>query len=79
MLVLKYAISLAKLKPIVRDSKNGRTVVTLEKNKEVEYEISFEDAKIAKTFRDTVVKQAALFKAEDKAKVRSSLREFSEM
>ena len=65
----KYAISLSKLKPIVRDSKNGRTVVTLEKNKEVEYEISFEDAKIAKTFRDSIVKQAAISRAEDKAKV----------
>ena len=54
-------------------------MVTLEKNKEVEYEISFEDAKIAKIFRDAVVKQAAVFKAEDKAKVRFNLRKFGEM
>ena len=72
----KYAISLTKLKPMVRDggtnSDGGRmTVVTLEtKKQEVEYEITFDDATAAKQFRDAVAKQAALGKAEFVAKVR---------
>ena len=65
----KYAISLTKMKPVVRDSGNGRVVVTLETTREIEYEISFDDAATAKTFRDAVAKQATLGKAEHAAKV----------
>ena len=73
----KYAISLTKLKPMVRDGGTDpegggrKTVVTLEtKKQEVEYEITFDDAVTAKQFRDAVAKQAALGKAEFVAKVR---------
>ena len=59
----RYAIALTSLKAVVRDSKPGLTVVTLEtKQGDVGYELWFEDMLHAKKFRDVVAEKAKLSK-----------------
>ena len=66
----KYAISLAHLKAITKDHQGGRSLVNLETALgEIEYELSFENANIAKSFKEAATQQAALGEAEEVRKV----------
>jgi hypothetical protein len=62
----KYAISLAYMKPVVRDPSHGRSIVTLETTLgDLEYEMSFADETTAKAFKTAAGRQASAGEAEE--------------